>query len=50
MCFIKAKDKSKHLPKDQVQCRRLRKLCTDDEFQLLLESVNHNQYKCKCEY
>ena len=37
--------------RDIIHCRRLQKLnfvCTGNEIQLLLESVN--QYKCKCEY
>ena len=49
MRWMKTKDKSKHLSKEQR--RKLQKLnfCwTDDEIQLLLESVNH--YQCECEY
>ena len=43
--------KAKICQKDFVQCQRLQKLIflkTNDEIQLLLQSVN--QYKCKCEY
>ena len=49
MRWMKTKDKSKYLSKEQR--RKLQKLnfCwTDDEIQLLLESVN--RYQCECEY
>ena len=51
MCLIKAKDKTKHLSKRYSTMSKATKteFCwTDDEIQLLLESVN--QYRCKCEY
>ena len=50
MCLIKAKDKRKHLSKrySTMSVSVKTEFCwTDDETQLLLESVN--QYKCKCE-
>ena len=43
-------DKSKHLSKNSTMLTSTKtEFCwTDDEIQLLLESVN--QYKCQCEY
>ena len=49
MCFIKAKSKSKYLSERSSTMSKATKteFCwTDDEIQLLLESVN--QYRCKC--
>ena len=51
MCLIKAKDKSKYsLERSSTMSKATKTVfCwTDDEIQLLLESVN--QYRCKCEY
>ena len=51
MCLIKAKDKSKHLSERSSTMSKATKteFCwTDDEIQLILESVN--QYRCNREY
>ena len=51
MCFIKAKSKSKYLSERSSTMSKATKteFCwTDDEIQLLFESVN--QYRCKSEY
>ena len=51
MCLIKAKGKSKYLPKDKVKSRGCKtEFCwNDDEIQLLLELVNQCKYKCEYE-
>ena len=51
MCLIKAKDNSKHLserPNLMSKATKTEFCRTDDEIQLLIESVN--QYRCRCEY